>query len=197
MEINSIRDRAQGVADGPVSEAEVEFAREILRTQTGNIGAALYIVGYCGAPADAPLIETYLRNEEKDVYGDLALKALCRYLGLVVWYRDPIVKFVFADDDTDFYGSRLAGIQVASDYLKKRRDNVLESKLVSIFCDLQDKERGAARYALVEILGLRTVIADPLQLVDDAPDEDAPRIIEEACRQFGLSIGDHTREFSA
>jgi hypothetical protein len=177
--------------DGPVSEAEVEFAREILRSQRGNIGAALYIVGYCGAPADAPLVETYLRNEEKDVYGDLALKALCRYLGLVVWYRDLIVKFVFGDDDTDFYGSRLAGIQVASDYLKKRRDNLLESKLVSIFCDLQDKERSAARYALVELLGLRTVLADPLQLVDDAPDEDAPRIVEEACRRFGLNIRDH------
>lgn len=191
MEINSIRDRAQCVADGPVSEAEIEFAREILRTQTGDIGAALYIVGYCGAPADAPLIETYLHNEEKDVYGDLALKALCRYLGLVVWYRDLIVKFVFANDDTDFFGSRLAGIQVASDYLKKRRDNLLESKLVAIFCDLQDKDRGAARFALVEILGLRTVITDPLQLDEDAPDEDAPRIIEEACRRFGLSIRDH------
>lgn len=191
MDINEIRDRAQGVEPGPISEVEVEFAREILRSHTGNIGAALYIVGYCGAPADAPLIETYLRNEEKDVYGDLALKALCRYLDLVVWYRDLIVKYVFADDDTDFYGSRLAGIQVTSDYLKKRRDNLLESKLVSIFCDLQDKERGAARYALVEILELRTVIADPLRLVEDAPDEDAPRILEEACRRFELSFADH------
>ncbi len=196
MEINSIRDRAQGVTDGPVSEAEVEFAREILRSQTGNIGDALYIVGYCGAPTDSPLIETYLNNEEKDVYGDLALKALCRYLGLVVWYRDLIVKFVFADDDTDFYGSRLAGIQVASDYLKKRRDSLIAGKLVSIFCDLQDKERDAARYALVETLGLRSVIADPFRLSDYVPDEDAPRIVEEACRQFGLSLGDHAA-FSA
>jgi ABC-type hemin transport system ATPase subunit len=74
MNINSIRDRAQGVDDGPVSEQEVEFARQILRSGDDDVGAVLFVVGPCGAHRDATLIAPYLCSEHKDVHGELALK---------------------------------------------------------------------------------------------------------------------------
>ncbi|MGO4619518.1 hypothetical protein AB4Z34_24265 [Ensifer sp. 2YAB10] len=193
MDISDVRNRAQGVADGPVSDEEVEFAREILRAEAGDIGSALYVVGYCGNPTDAPLIEAYLSNDEKDVHGDVAFKALCRYLGLAEWYRDRIVKYIFSDGDTDFLGSRLAGIQLSHDYLKRRRDSVIEARLVAIFCDLQDEDRDAARYELVKTLGLRNKLSDPFGLDRNAPDTDAPMILDEACRQFGLDLRNFTK----
>ncbi|WP_028000510.1 hypothetical protein [Sinorhizobium arboris] len=185
MDINSIRDRAQGVDSGPVTEQELEFARHILRSGEGDIGAALFIVGLCGAHGDAPLIEPYLRGNHKDVHGELALKSLCRYLGLIDRYRAVVRKYILADGDLDFGGSKMAAIHLAPEYLLNFRDEDVEKTLLVIFCDFQNRDRSAARHALVKILGLRGELKDPLGLRTDT-DPDASLIIAAACRGFDL-----------
>ena len=73
VDLSNIRNRAQGVAEGEVTPAELELARDVLRRRTGQISAALYIVGLCGDASDAELIESYLHGAERDVHGETAL----------------------------------------------------------------------------------------------------------------------------
>ncbi|RVP15562.1 hypothetical protein CN085_10740 [Sinorhizobium meliloti] len=185
MDINSIRDRAQSVEDGPVSKQEVEFARQILRSSEGDIGAALFVVGLCGDNRDATLIETYLRSGHKDVHGELALKSLCRYLGLIDCYRPVVRKYILAGGDIDFAGSKAAAIHLAPEYLLNFRDKEVERTLLVIFCDFQNRNRSAARHALVKTLELHGELKDPIGLRTDT-DPDASLIIAAACRSFGL-----------
>jgi hypothetical protein len=181
MDINSIRDRAQGVDDGPVSEQELEFARQILRSGDGEVGAALFVVGLCGAHRDATLIEPYLRS----IHGELALKSLCRYLDLIDRYRPVVRKYILADSDTDFPGSKMAAIHLAPEYLRNFRDKDIETTLLVILCDFENRNRSAARQSLVRILGLSGELEDPLGLGTGA-DPDASLIIAAACECFGL-----------
>lgn len=91
-------------------------------------------------------------------------------------------------EDTDFYGSQ-ACRHTSGIRLPKEEPRQPDSRQACPpFCDLQDKERHAARDALVQTLGLRKTIADPFRPNDNLPDEDAPRIIEEACRRSGLRL---------
>lgn len=184
MNINSIRDRAQGVDDGPVSEQEVEFARQILRSGDDDVGAVLFVVGPCGAHRDATLIEPYLCSEHKDVHGELALKGMCPYLGLIDYYRPVVRKYILAGGDIDFAGSKAAAIHLAPEYLLNLRDKEVERTLLVNFCDFQNCNRSAARH-VVQILELHGELKDPLGLRTDA-DPDASLIIAAACRSLGL-----------
>ncbi|WP_026623153.1 hypothetical protein M728_001458 [Ensifer sp. WSM1721] len=192
MDINSIRDRAQGVDDDPVSEQELEFARQILRSGDGDVGAALYVVGYCGTEPDAALIEPYLRD---DVHGGLALKALCRYLGLIDRYRSAVRKCILSDADIGFSGSRMAAVHLAPVYLRGFRDKEVEKKLLAMLCDFKDSNRSSARHALVRALGLHGALRDPLGL-EIWPDPDASTIIAAACRASSLDRRDFITDLS-
>ncbi len=191
MDISSIRDRAQGVAEGTVSGEEVEFARQILRSSKGDVGAAMYVVGLCGTGHDARLIEPYLGGA---VHGELALKVLCRYLGQINRYRPLVRKYILDDSDIDFVGSKMAALHLAPEYLLNFRDKDVEKTLLVTFCDFQNRNRSAARHALVNILGLRGKLKDPLGLRTDT-DPDASLIIAAACRGFGLERLDFVAGF--
>ncbi len=78
MNLDEIKDRAQGFKAGGVKAEELEHARGVLISGKGDIFAALYIVGLCGSADDAAFIEPYLLADRSGEYGDLALKVLCR-----------------------------------------------------------------------------------------------------------------------
>ncbi len=83
----------------------------------------------------------------------------------------------------------MAAIHLAPEYLRNFRDKDVEAKLLVILCDFQNRNRSAARHALIRILGLREELEDPLGLGTDA-DPDASLIIAAACRDFGLERRD-------
>ncbi|MGN7770159.1 hypothetical protein [Phyllobacterium sp. 22552] len=184
MNVDDIRNRAQGVKPGAVSPDEVEFARQILRGRHGELGAALYIVGYCGSIADVPLIESYIQGEERNVYGELALKALCRFLNLIDLYRADIRRLVMSDSDIGFRNSRKAAIDLAQDYLGSFKDDEFGCRLVDIYCDLSDANRCSARDALIQILSIRSLLRNPFLLPGEVLDEDAETIVSMAQKMF-------------
>ena len=157
MDINNIRDRAQGVLEGSVTSKELEFARSILNTSQGDIASALYIVGYCGNGDDAASIERYVEPPYAEVYGEIALKALCRYLKLIDRYR-PFIKRLIFREESSWPGGRITAIQLSPDYLTGYKDDQVGCELVNILTDEQDEDRIAARSALVIILNLRDQI---------------------------------------
>lgn len=154
----------------------------------------MFVVGLCGAHSDAALIEPYLRNEHKDVHGELALRSLCRYLGLIDRYRAVVRKYILADSDLDFGGSKMAAIHLAPEYLLNFRDNDVEKTLLVILCDFENRNRSAARQSLVRILGLSGELEDPLGLGTGA-DPDASLIIAAACECFSLERLDFVADF--
>jgi len=176
MNLRDICNRALGVVEGDVTQDEVEFAREILRKRTGDLAAALYVVGYCGSEADAALLESYVTGSERDVYGEVAFMALCRYLGLIDRYRSQIRTLIMSSTDIGWTTSRMTAIHLAPDYLEDATDDEVGCRLVEIFCDLEDPDRLSARHSLVVILGLRDALSDPfgVRLDPDDPDQRDP-----------------------
>ncbi|RUV56015.1 hypothetical protein EOA85_19900 [Mesorhizobium sp. M5C.F.Ca.IN.020.29.1.1] len=185
MDIDDIRNRAQGVAKGRVTAEELEFARSILLERRGDVGSALYIVGWCGSVSDAVLIESYLYGPERDLHGETALKALCRYLRLIDRYRPLLRELIMSPTDVGWTNSRMAAIQLAPNYLSGFQDDELGCQLVSILCDPNDPEQPSARAALVEILALRSELRDPFGLHEENGDMDAGYIVKLACQRFG------------
>lgn len=189
MDIDDIRDRAQGVAEGQVKAKEVEFARGILMKRRGDVSSALHIVGMCGSVSDAVLIESYLYGPERDVHGETALKALCRGLRLIDRYRPLLRELIMSPTDVGWTHSRMAAIQLAPNYLKGFRDDELGCQLVRIFSDPSDPEKPSARFALVEILSLRGELRDPFGLHVEHGDMDAGYIVTLARHRFGCERG--------
>ncbi|AUW41134.1 hypothetical protein [Rhizobium leguminosarum] len=187
MDIADIRNRAQGVKPGEVTTREIEYAREILSAAKGNISAALYVVGLCGEPTDARLVEPYLFGEERDVYGELALKILCRYMGLIDAYKDLLRALIMSDEDIGWQNSRMTAIHLADVYLEKLHDNAIGCKLLEIMMTENDQDRLSARFSLIEILGLRQILADPFAIEFDEFTEDLQIIIAAAQARFHCS----------
>ncbi|MQW89620.1 hypothetical protein [Sinorhizobium saheli] len=184
VDLSNIRNRAQGIAEGEVTPAEVELARDVLKRRTGQISAALYIVGLCGDASDAELIESYLHGAERDVHGETALKALCRYLNLVDRYHSLVRRYIMADRDLDWMNSRMAAIHLADLYLARFEDDEVGCRLVDIFGNLAHPLRASARSALVDFLNLRHVLADPFGLDLEEWDEDEEIIASAAVKRF-------------
>jgi hypothetical protein len=191
MNIADIRKRAQGVVAGGVSALEVDYARGILRTHRGDIGSALYVAGLCGTADDAELIEPYLRGPERDVYGEIALKALFRYLGLVDRYRSLVRKLIMSPTDLGWRNSRMSALHLASDYFKGFRDDEVGCELVAMFCNPSDQDQSSARYALVSILGIKEDLRDPFGLELESGDMDAGYIVKIARQRFHCDGGMH------
>ena len=178
-----IGNRAKGLEPGVVRPEEVEYARKLLRERSGDIYAALYVVGLCGGKDDAPLIEQYLYGSENNVYVEVSLKALCRYLGLIDNYRGLVRELIFnPPDETGF--RRMAAIHLADKYFENFQDDELGCELVRILCDLEDPHRSSTRDALVAILGLSHELNDPHGLSFDERDDDATLILKRACERF-------------
>lgn len=173
MNLDDICRRAQGVVEGEVTPEEVEFARQILKKRTGgDLAAALYVVGYCGHEADSALLESYVTGPERDVYGEVAFMALCRYLGLIDRYRPQIRNLIMSSTDIGWTTSRMTAIHLAPDYLENATDDEVGCRLVEIYCDHEDVCWPSARDSLVRILGLRDEISDPFGLRLDLGDPD-------------------------
>ncbi|MBX4907044.1 MULTISPECIES: hypothetical protein [Rhizobium] len=187
MDIKEIRKRAQGVARGEVTANELEYARSILRSSRGNISSAIYVVGLCGDASDAILIERYLSGPDRDIYGELALKALCRYLGLVEKYREMLRSLIMSDDDIGWENSRMSAINLADIYLENFDDRELGCRLLEIMINEADKDRIAARNSLVHILQLRSELAEPFAMDLDITSGDAKMIVAAAERRFRCS----------
>ncbi|MBY5648624.1 hypothetical protein HFO45_10200 [Rhizobium leguminosarum] len=187
MDIADIRNRAQGVKPGGVTTGEIEYAREILSAAKGNIRAALYVVGLCGEPADARLVEPYLFGEERDVFGELALKVLCRYLGLIDAYKDLYRALIMSDEDIGWQNSRMTAIQLSDVFLEKFPDNAIGCKLLEIMMTENDQDRLPARFSLINILGLRQILTDPYAVEFDDFSKDSQIIIAAAQARFQCS----------
>ena len=122
ISVANIANRANGLEPGPISPEEVELARNILRGRDGGVVDAIHIVGLCGGASDAPLLEAYLQGEENNVYAEYALKALCRYLGLVERYR-PLLRQWMKNKDDGF--RRMPAIHLANEYFRDFEDKEL------------------------------------------------------------------------
>jgi hypothetical protein len=182
-DVFNISDRAKGVRAGGVLPDEVEYARSILRGGVGEIHAAIYIVGLCGNGDDKYLLEKYLYGSENDAYAELALKAICRYLGQIGDYR-PLIRELIMSPLKDSSGRRMAAIHLADKYFENFFDDELGCEIVRIFCDLNDPDRIAARAALVDVLGIQEKIADPYGLLSVEIDVDATYIVKLAFEYF-------------
>ncbi|WP_346895169.1 hypothetical protein [uncultured Roseibium sp.] len=182
-DITDMVHRAKGLGDGPVLPEEVEYARNLLRERSGDAYGALYVVGLCGKPADAPLIERYLHGSENDVHVEVALKALCRFLGLIDQYR-PLIRSLILDPPDEISPRRMTAIHLAEEYFVGFDDDELGCKLVRILCDFEDSCRSSARDALAVILEFKSDLDDPYGLDFADWDEDSTRIVEAACRKF-------------
>ncbi|WP_156332768.1 MULTISPECIES: hypothetical protein [unclassified Chelatococcus] len=181
-DIRDIRDRAQGVSPGGVLPDEVEYARRMLRERREPITAGLYVIGYCGNPDDAELLEQFLLGEENDAYADVALICLCRHLGLVNRYRGLIGQLIISGASDDI--RRSAAIQLCKEYFIECRDDVLGCRLVEILCDSLDADQSIARAALVEILKLHGRLISPYIIKGVLWDEDDKLILEESIKYF-------------
>jgi hypothetical protein len=181
IEIDDIALRAKGVRPGPVLEIEVETARDILQKRSADAIAAIYIVGLCGRPDDAPLLEGYLHDSLNDQYAEYALKALCRYLGLIDRYRPLVREWIKGRDDR----RRMPAIHLAKEYFQDFVDQELGCYLIDVLCDLEDDCRGAVRDSLVDIFNLRGHLNDPWGLNDSDWDQDTTLIVNVASAWFG------------
>lgn len=177
--------RAKGIEPGPVLEAEVELARNILRKKGAGALEAIFVVGLCGTAEDAPLLEMYLHGEGNNLYAEYAIKALCRYLGMTDQYR-PLLRQWITNRDDAF--RRIAAIHLAKEYFRGYVDNALGRYLIDVLCDLEDNCRHAARSSLTDILNVRDRLNDPFGLVFADWDDDATLIVEVAAAQFGYDV---------
>ncbi|CDX21283.1 conserved hypothetical protein [Mesorhizobium plurifarium] len=183
MNIDDIRSRAQGVRQGGVSPAELEYARNILISGVGDISSALYIVGYCGEGSDYKIIERYLQPDKADTYGELALTALCRYLRQIDRYR-PYIKRILLGPKEPWANAKMAAIHLSYEYLKDYTDDEFVRKLRSIMLDENDADRASARNELVRILGLKGELKDPFKTEFDNIEDDTIKIVEAADKRF-------------
>lgn len=187
MNIKDIRNRAQGAVPGTVTEGEVEYARTILATGRGDISSALYVVGLCGNTNDTRLIEPYLFGAERNVYGELALKALCRYLGLVETYKDLLRTLIMSDENIGWRNSRMTAINLADVYFKEFDDDAVGCRLLDIMTSKDDSERDTARFILIDVLNLRSKLTAPFETDLDNAAADTRKIIDAAKIRFGCT----------
>jgi hypothetical protein len=185
-DIRSIGDRAKGVAAGAVTPEELDFARSILRNRSGDIYTALHVVGLLGNKEDGKLVETFVHGEENNVYAEAALKALCRYMGLIDRYR-PMLRQLVIDPPEGTGTRRLAAIHLMKKYFQDYKDNELGCHLASIVCDLTDRHRQSARDALADILNLRSSLKDPHGLGFGDWDDDMTLLVDAATIAFNCT----------
>ncbi|MGK6317754.1 hypothetical protein [Neorhizobium sp. DT-125] len=194
-DIRSIGDRAKGVAAGAVSPEEIEFARNILRTRSGDIYTALHVVGLLGNKEDAKLVEGFIWGGENNIYAEAALKALCRYMGLIVQYRPLLRKLVMSSPD-EGGTRRMTAIHLMKEYFEAYDDRDLGCYLVKVLCDVSDPHRLSARNALADILRLRGSLKDPHGLEFGEWDEDAVLLVNVGKDTFkcgDISVGQISR----
>ena len=180
--VNDIALRAKGLKEGPVAPEEVELARDILRRRGEGIIDAIYIVGLCGDSGDSKLLEAYLQGDENNLYAEYALKALCRYLGLIDRYRALLSQWM--QDKGDGF-RRMAAIFLAKEYFRNFEDNELGQYLIDVLCDMEDGCRREVRSAFVEIFEMRGQVNDPFGLYFDDWDEETTMIVKVAAKAFG------------
>lgn len=183
MNIKDIRDRAQGVSEGGVSFEEVQYARKILLSADGDIGSALYVVGCCGTKKDAKLVEIYLKPEYVSIYGEIALKVLCRYMKMIDIYR-PLVRKLIMEKHAPWPNGRLAAIQLAPDYLHGYKDDEVGCHLTNIILDPDDDDRVAARDSLIRILNIESQLGSPFAIDFKNSDRDTETISKAAEKYF-------------
>jgi hypothetical protein len=189
IDLKDARNRAQGVVPGDVTETELKYARSILRNATGDVGAALEIVGRCGDENDAELVEYYLNSEEfRDVYGESALKLLCRHMGLITRYEKFIRECVFSDEyHKYFYNSRGESINLSDIYVENNQyDTDFMCRILNIYLQEEDENCGEARWALVKILNLDDKLIDRFGLKEESS-LDRERIVSAAREKFGCA----------
>ena len=179
--IANITLRAKGLEDGPVTDQEVESARQVLRQRGEGIIDAIHIIGLCGGADDRPLLETYLQGDENDVLAEYALKALCRYLQLTDRYR-PLLRGWMKDKNDEF--RRLSAIHLAKEYFHNFEDDELGQYLIDVLCDLDDSCRTAVQGAFVAILNMKKELADPYGLQFKDWDADTTLIVKAAAARF-------------
>lgn len=185
MNLKNIRRRAQGFRDGVVTPEEVEFARNVLNTGAGDVFAALYVVGLCGSQRDAAFIERFLHPENCGEYSGLALKALCRYLGLTKDYGPLVRHLVFSDQDIGWGGSRNDAISLADVYLDEFADDrEFACRLVEILLDEAGADRHQAQGALADILGIGEEHDGEHSLLEVSA-TDIKNIVDAANERFG------------
>lgn len=183
VDIEDVARRAKGLKVGKVLPEEVEFAREILRNRKGGIFEAIWVVGLCGTKGDAALLSLYLQGEENTQYAEYALKALCRYLGLIDLYRTLVRDWMHDKSD---HTRRTGAIFLTKEYFVNYRDNELGCYLVQSLCDYQDDCRHVLRGALTELFDLEGRLNDPYPHNLDEWDEDMSLIVSVAAAEFGL-----------
>lgn len=153
MNLLNVLARARGQSVGAVRSDELELAREVLRSQKGDISSAISIVGLCGGEDDAASIESYLSNNLRNIYGELALRSLCRYMGLIDDYRPLIRSNIFSESEM-FFNARLSSIQCCDLYFENYSDNELGCRLIYLMMDERDPDRYSAASILVKILNV-------------------------------------------
>jgi len=182
-DLKDIADRAKGLKPGIVTPDEVELARQALRTRNGKIIAAIHIVGLCGQPKDAVLLESFLEGAQNNQFVEYASKALCRYLGLIAAYRPLIKSWVMLRNGQDD-ARRMTGIFLAKEYLTDFEDDEFGRRLIDILCDLNDGHRGATRDALADVLDLKGKLADPFGPEFSDWDDDTNLVFQQAVKLF-------------
>ncbi len=183
IDIEDVARRAKGLKLGEVSPVEVEFAREILRNRDGGIFEAIWVIGLCGTQDDAPLLSLYLKGEENTEYAEDALKAICRYLGLIDPYR-ALVREWMQDKSDDV--RRMSAIFLTGEYFRNYKDDELGCYLVQSLCDYDDDCRHVLRGALVDLFDLEDQLDDPHPNNLDEWDKDMSLIVSVAAAEFGL-----------
>ncbi len=187
MKIKDILARARGLKVGEVTAKELDYARKILEKEEGDISSALSVIGLCGNSKDADLVEPYLYNEHKNIYGEMAIRTLCRYLGQTARYGSKIRSLIINDIEL-FDNSRMAALHVADLYLQEFDDPELGCAILKIMLDKNNPDKGAARLALIRILNLKNLVADPVTEDFDVKDNDSTLIMNSAITKFGCEI---------
>ncbi|MBD8654007.1 hypothetical protein IFT66_23285 [Rhizobium sp. CFBP 13726] len=183
FDVQDICLRAKGLEPGVVTPEEVEFARSILRSRTGDIPGAVIVVGLCGETVDAPLLEAFLHGDDNNVYVEYSLKALCRYLRLTDRYRPLLREWMQMKDDEGY--RRMAAINLAKEYFSGFEDRELGRYLIDVLCDLEDSCRSSVRHVFVGILKMQNQLTDPFGLRFEEWDEETTLIVNAAAQKFG------------
>lgn len=143
-------------------------------------------MGLCGDKNDAGLIEQFLHGPENNLWAEAALKALCRYLGLIERYRGLLRTLILSPADEDST-RRMTAIHLAPEYFKDYQDDELGCELVRIFCNFEDRHRLSARDALVTLLQLEQQLKDPHGLDAEEWDEDVALMVNSGRDNFHCS----------
>ncbi|KQU79356.1 hypothetical protein ASD00_36540 [Ensifer sp. Root31] len=184
MRAREILEKARGRKPGDVSRPEIEYVRKILRDREGDIQSALLVIGLCGDKGDAELVEAYLYNEDRNVFGGLALTTLVRHMGLVAEYRIAVRKLILEESET-FEQSRMTALHLADEYFDGYEDPSLGCAILQIMFDTEDSDRSSARLALVRILGIEHTVEHAFSVNFDNYDDDSLEIASKAAEKFG------------